>query len=130
MNEFSNIINQQKYERLNSLFYNFKNNFKSYKYNKVFYKLYKHFKIHLLPCLRLPYIIYKKSFNTLPESDKEYIKNNFYLQYVDFDPYYGPSEDYYYINPLCVCKNKSNYNCHPGFGCLECKNKGYRILKQ
>tara|TARA_B100000401_G_C52744022_1_gene689813 strand:+ start:794 stop:1096 length:303 start_codon:yes stop_codon:yes gene_type:complete len=56
-----------------------------------------------------------------------YITEQFYTRYYDFDPYYGPSTDYYYVNPLWICRNVFKNNCHPGWGCNLCKYSGLRL---
>ena len=53
--------------------------------------------------------------------------SNFYKKWCSFEPYYGPSSDYDYINPLWICRNKLKDDCHPGFGCLLCKQSGLKL---
>ena len=72
--------------------------------------------------------IYCNKLNEFDNIKKNYISQNFYTKWCAFDPYYGPSSDYDFINPLWICRNILNNNCHPGFGCLCCKQSGLKII--
>ena len=71
--------------------------------------------------------VYCNNLDSFDNIKKTYISQNFYTKWCDFDPYYGPSSDYDFINPLWVCRNILNNNCHPGFGCLICKQSGLKL---
>ena len=58
---------------------------------------------------------------------QQYITDTFYKKYINMDPYRGPSKEYYYVNPLWICKNVFNNNCHVRWGCLECKGSGIKL---
>ena len=71
--------------------------------------------------------IYCDNLNNFDNLNKKYVSETFYKQYCDFEPYSGPSVDYNYINPLWICRNKLNNNCHSGFGCNLCKQTGLKL---
>ena len=59
--------------------------------------------------------IYCDDLNSLDNIKKMYIMSNFYMKWCSFEPYYGPSS------------NKLKDDCHPGFGCLLCKQSGLKL---
>ena len=71
--------------------------------------------------------VYCDDLNSLDNIKKNYIMSNFYMKWCSFEPYYGPSSDYDYINPLWICRNKLKDDCHPGFGCLLCRQSGLKL---